>query len=213
MRTSLVILATALSLAGFVAASSAASASGSSSGGSASAGSGSGGGGGSAHGGGGGAHGGGSGAHGGGGHIGDGGHIGGGYGGGGQVGGAHGERAGYSYTRPGTHGSYTIVGYRFAGLGRGDVAARDGRVARNTLPIGPRTGSAASARRVTDHRVSPVRPHKPRNCREGQTGCSGPSLGPDQIPVAFCPPRVDERGWLAGCPGSSRSTARARPVH
>src|SRR5215469_8403835 len=197
MRTSLVILATALSLAGFVAASSAASASGSSSGGSASAGSGSGGGGGSAHGGGGGAHGGGSGAH----------------GGGGQVGGAHGERAGYSYTRPGTHGSYTIVGYRSAGLGRGDVAARDGRVARNTLPIGPRTGSAASARRVTDHRVSPVRPHKPRNCREGQTGCSGPSLGPDQIPVAFCPPRVDERGWLAGCPGSSRSTARARPVH
>lgn len=177
MRTYFITLAVALSLVGFVAAAAAGTAGGGSSGGGASVGTGSsGGGGGSAHGGGGGAHGGGS------------GHGGGGYSGGGHAG-----------------GSYRVVGYASAGLGRSGAAPRDGHVARSTLVIGPRTGSAAAAKRVTDRHMSPGRRHKPRQCYQLPGGC----LGTDAtMPLAFCPPAADESGYrLPGCPEPIRSRA------
>ena len=228
MRTYLVTLVAALGLAGFVATSSAGT--GGSSGGGASAGGGSGGGGGGGGGGhgggGGGGHAGGGGAGGGGGHGGGGGagtHGGsGGHGDGGHAGGGYGARAGYadggSYTRQGTHGTYRVVGYESAGLGRSGVAPpRDGHIARSTFVIGPRTGSAAAARRVTDRRVSPgpgrpqKPPHKPKPgiCRGPWCSETGPDVTSDLMPLASCPPRADERGYRpAGCPESVRSMPR-----
>lgn len=194
MRVYLATLAVAVSLVGFVTASPAGAGSGGSSSGGASAGTGSGGGGGSGHGGGGGA----GGAHGGGG-----GHGGGNYSGGAHAAGGHAGLA--SLTREGPHGSYGVVGYASAGLSRSGAAARDGHMARSTLVLGPRTGSAATARRVTDHRVSPMRPHKPRNCANGRgMGCE--SVGSDVMPLAFCPPGVaGSPGYrVPGCPGTAR---------
>jgi hypothetical protein len=72
--------------------------------------------------------------------------------------------------------------------------------------IGPRTGSAATARRVTDHRVSPQPPRKPVNCDQGERGCPGPGIewssSTESMPLAFCPPGPE--GYrLPGCPGRS----------
>jgi hypothetical protein len=179
MRTYLVILAAALGLLGSVAASAASTGGGGSGGG----GSGSGG-----HGGGGG------GGHGGGGH--GGGHSGGGVG---SV--SYAAHGGY-----GVRGGYSVVGYKSAGLGHADAAPRDGHSVPSTLVVGPRTGSAAAAKRVTDHRVSPGRRHKPRNCY-GAGGCLETDGTDATMPLVFCPPAADERGYRPpGCP--RRSTAR-----
>jgi hypothetical protein len=202
MRSYLITLATALSLVGFVAVSAAGTGGGGSSAGGASAGAGSGGGG-SGHGGGGG----GGGAHGGGG-----GHGGGGYHGGSHAGGSYVGHG--SYTREGDHGSYRVVGYESAGLGRSGAAPRDGHVARDTFVIGPRTGSAAAARRVTDRHVIPSLPHKPKPaiCYAAGGADTCPATGEPQefaMPAAFCPPDADTNGYrLPGCPGSKKSTAR-----
>jgi hypothetical protein len=215
MRSYLVTLAAALSLVGFVAASAAGTAAGGSSGGGASAGASSGGGGGGGGHGGGGGGGGGGGAHGGGSS-----HGVGGYHGGGNTAGGYAGHA--SYTREGPQGSYRLVGYESAGLGRGGAAARDGQIApRSTLVIGPRTGSAAAAKRVTDRYVSPGRPLRPKP--KPGTGNYLPCVsrggdeclshdeemgGPPGMPVAFCPPGGDRNGVLPpGCPESGRSTA------
>jgi len=195
MRTYLIALAAALSLVGFVAAPAFGHGGGSSSGGSG------GGGGGGGHGGGG------SGGGGVAGHGGGGGHGGGSHGGGGHFGGSYAAHGGY--VAPGIHGArsgYSIVGYRSAGLSRGGAAPRDGHVARGIPVIGPRTGSAATARRVTDHRVSPQPPRKPVNCDQGERGCPGPGIewssSTESMPLAFCPPGPE--GYrLPGCPGRS----------
>ena len=197
MRTYLISLAAALGLVGLIAASVAGtSGGGGSSGGGTSAATGSGGGG-SAHGGGGG----GGGAHGaGGGHGGGSSH-------GGYVGGGYGDRAG-SYTRQGTHGSYHLVGYQSAALGRGGATPQNAHIARSTLPIGPRTGSAAAARRVTDRTVSPRPPNKPKppNCEAGGKGCPNTEIPVAfAIPTAFCPPITASRR-APGCPGLQRSS-------
>ena len=177
MRTYLIILAAALGLVGFNAASAASSGGG----GAGSSGSGSGGGG--------GGHGGGGGGHGGGGHL------------GGSGSASYAAHGGYS-----VHGGYSIVGYKSAGLGHADAAPRDGHVARSTLVIGPRTGSAAAAKRVTDRRVSPAPPHepKPRSCPEAEGGCLGTDATAT-MPLAFCPPAADERRRLPGCPGTMKA--------
>jgi hypothetical protein len=203
MRSYLVTLAAALSLVGFVAASAAGTSGGGSSGGGASAGAGSGGGG-SGHGGGGGA----GGAHGAGG-----GHGGGGYHGGSHAGGGSVSRE--AYTRQGDHGSYHVVGYESVGLGRSVAAPQEGHVGQHTLVIGPRTGSAAAARRVTDHRVSPEPPHKPKpgicyasGASEGCPATNDNRIPVSLIPLGFCPPSVDNNGHrLPGCPESKGSTA------
>jgi hypothetical protein len=141
MRTFLVALAAILSLAGFVVASAGTSGGGSSGGGGgAGAGSsGAAGGAGSGHGGGGGAA-----AHG---------------GGGGGVFGAGGHFAGYAahggYVAHGAYGArggYGIVGRDSAGLGHSALG---------TLAVGPRTGSAAKATRMTRQVAAP--PKRPRS--------------------------------------------------
>ena len=201
MRTYLIILAATLSLIGFVTASAAGSAGGSSSGGSESSVSSSSGGGGSGHGGGGG----GGGAHGGGS-----GHGGGGSNGGGHVGMGHGDRAG-SYTRQGSHGSYHVVGYQSASLGRAGVAPQDAHIARSTLLIGPRTGSAAAAKRVTDRTVLPRPPNEPNAPNCNQAGGKGCPITYDtpwaySMPQAFCPPATDRSFHQPpGCPGLKRA--------
>jgi hypothetical protein len=200
MRSYLITLAAALSVVGFVAASAAGTSGGGSSGGGASAGAGSGGGG-SGHGGGGGAHGAG------------GGHGGGGYRAGSHAGGASVARE--AYTRQGDHGSYHVVGYESVGLGRSVAAPQEGHVGQHTLVIGPRTGSAAAARRVTDRRVSPEPPHKPKpgicyasGASEGCPAIDDNRIPASLIPLGFCPPSVDNNGHrLPGCPESKRSTA------
>lgn len=201
MRTYLTTFAAALGLVGFLATAAAGTAGGGSSGSGASAGAGSGGGG-SAHGGGGG----GGGAHGGSSHG------GGGYHGGSHTGGGYGAHA--SYSREGARGSYRVVGYESAGLGRGNAARPDGQAARNTLVVGPRTGSAAAARRVADRYVSPRPPRKPKPgiCYAPGAGdtCSGTDRAPlaFAMPLGFCPPDADKKGYrMPGCPGSKRSTA------
>jgi hypothetical protein len=190
MRTHLITLTAILSCAGLVAAS-AASAGGGSSGGGASAGGGSSGGGG------------GGGAHGGGG-----GHGGGGFGGGSHVGGGYAAHGGYvAHGVDGARGGYGIVGYEHAGLGRGEAAARDGHVARNTLLIGPRAGSAAAATRVSDRHMHPQHPHRHPNCYSQGGLCFSTS----EIPETYCPPtRFDTNYPAAGCPPASKAKVLAR---
>jgi hypothetical protein len=82
---------------------------------------------------------------------------------------------------------------------------RDGQVAQSTLVIGPRTGSAAAAKQVTDHRVNPGPPHKPKHGNCYRAGCSETD-GTYGMPRAACPPGEDH--YLPGCPEPIRKTAR-----
>jgi hypothetical protein len=125
------------------------------------------------------------------------------HGGGGGGGGAHGAGSGHGGGHAG--GGYRVVGYESAGLGRGGAASRDGHVARSNFVIGPRTGSAAAAKRVTERHMSPGRPHKPRQCYKLPGGC----LGTDAtMALSFCPPAADESGYRPpGCPEPIRSRA------
>ncbi len=176
MRTHLAALAATLGIAGLTAVSlsgaAVASVNGTSSLGSVSTG------GGGAHGGGGGGSGG---AHGGGGsgggHSAAGGHFAGGHSGGGYRGGTYGGPAGFaahaSFMAHGgyvAHGSsgYRIVGYQSAAPARVGAAPHAARGARMALALGPRIGSAASARRL-DHMAHGDRMH-PRPRHPGHPG-------------------------------------------
>lgn len=202
MRTCLIALAATLSLVGFIAPSTAGSAPGGSSGG--------------------GAHGGGGG---GGGHTGGGG---GGWRGGGGGGGSHGSGGsrrvgGGDYgayaihggdTRRGTPGSYVILGYESAGLGRTGPVSRDEPIPRNTLVVGPRTGIAATARRVTDRRVIPERPRKHREKRCFAAGCALTEQLSAQLPLEYCPSSWDpfaSRFPVFDCPSELSVESPPRP--
>lgn len=184
MRTYLIFLAAALSLVGFIAAS-AASPGGGGGGGGGSSGGGSGGGGGHAGGG-------------GGGHAG-GGHGGSSFGGGGRLGGGSGSGSYAAHGGYAEHGGYSIVGYNSAGLGHANSAPGNGHSARSTLAVGPRTGSAAKAMRVTHTgpyeppRPGPRKPPKPlRYFRAQETS---------EIPGWFCIPTGPQQGSRAfDCP-------------
>jgi len=138
------------------------------------------------------------GSHGGGAVGGGGGSRGGGFGGRGVFGGGGGGGArspGYAVRE--SHGSYGVVGYESAGF----AAARGQRGAGNALTLGPGLGSAATAKRMTDHSVpGPMeqrapragRPPRPGNVRitpvvNFQENCSGgrcqlPQYWPNESP-------------------------------
>jgi hypothetical protein len=185
MRRYVVILAATLSLAGLVTASIAgpgASSSGASSSGASSSGAGSSG---ASS----------SGASSGGG----GGHVGGSSGGGGHPAGGLGS-TGYAahgdYVAHGARGGYGIVGYRSAGLGHDEAAPQSGHAARNTLTIGPPTGSAAKAMRMTDSQTAahtpPKHPHHPHRYFPEMSA----------MPSPFCIPAGSAQSWNAAftCP-------------
>ena len=116
-----------------------------------------------------------------------GGHVGGSSGGGGHPAGGLGS-TGYAahggYVAHGARGGYGIVGYKSAGLGHDEAAPQSGHAARNTLTIGPRTGSAAKAMRVTDSQTAahtpPKHPHHPHRYF--------PSDEMSAMPSSFCIP-------------------------
>ncbi len=217
MRTTLITLVAILSLASFTATAVASVAP--SGGGSSGVSSGGGGGGGGGHaggGGGGGGHagGGGGGAHGGGGggaHAGAGGHLGGGFaggggwhGGGGGNFGAHGSYLSQGFSAG--HSSYGIVSYRTAGLGRGGAAPVGNHGPQSTSLLGPRTGSAATAKRVAQvmpavDRARPPHPHQPRhklNPYNPYAGCASDPRGcyeiEPELPWAFCNQDMEHDG-------------------
>jgi len=180
-----------------------------------------GGGGGGSHGGGGGGVGGG-GASGGGGFGGRGGYAAGGPGAGGGYGGARSA----SYAVHGSRGSYGVVGYESAGF----AAARGERGAGNALTLGPRLGSAATAKRMTDHSFPrpleqraprPGRPPRPGTARitpvvNLQENCSGGSCehyGPNES--AYCNPwiyQISEHFQSLGCLFAIKGSLQVKPA-
>src|SRR4029077_13850775 len=100
--------------------------------------------------------------------------------------------------------SVVDVAWVRAPVGAAGIAGDAGQ---STLVIGPRTGSAAAAKHVTDHRVSPGPPHKPRHGNCYKAGCSETD-GTYGMPLAVCPPGDH---YLPGCPEPIRKTARPAP--
>jgi hypothetical protein len=144
---------------------------------------------------------GGGGSHGGGGaHAGGGAHGGSHFSGGGGYAGRGGD-AGHSIY--GARGGYGVVGYESTGMGHSGTTPRGEYGSRGPLVLGPRTGSAATARLLADRIGSraehpdhrPGHPHhRPRHyrgeLREFNTACQQIATSPcaNEVPTPFCIP-------------------------
>jgi hypothetical protein len=134
-----------------------------------------------------------------------------------------GQTTGGAHGAYGAHGGYGIVGHDSAGLSRSGVASRDEHIARNTLAVAPRMGSAAMATRVTDHHVRPGHPpfhdHRhlhnpyspfPQHCDDQHSGACGGQ--PFEMATLLCPAAVDENEYRpAGCPATFKTKAPRAP--